>query len=234
MKRRALLVVLLASAVVAQDASRQPQQEKQDAWRRVEQVLGVKGELKDGDVFHVSFPRSDLEVKVKDVQVQPGFALGSWLAFKFFGQEAIAMGDLVLTESEVFPVIRKLQQVDIEVSALHNHLLHESKDVMYMHVMGRGNPEEIARKIKSALAETGTPWDNQKPTSRDPQTSLDQENLQQILRAKATLSGGILKFSFPRPDTIEVHGHAIPASMGLAIVINFQPVAQCLCAPVPS
>lgn len=161
---RLMLILTLAVSLGATqqqtERGRQTQQKhspKAAEWREVEEVLRVSGEMEEGHVFRVSFPRADLDIAVKDVRIRPGFALGSWVAFKFFGSRAMAMGDLVLTEDEVLPVMRKLQQNNVHQTALHNHLLHESKDVMYVHIMAEGKPAEIARKVKEALQATKTP-----------------------------------------------------------------------------
>jgi hypothetical protein len=124
------------------------------AWKSVEDALGRKGSMQPGDVYKFSMPRSDMKVTVAGTPIKAGLALGSWLAFKRMGDSAMVMGDLVLTESEVDPVMKKLQQEGIEETALHNHLLNESPRVMYMHVAGHGDPAKLAASLKEALALT--------------------------------------------------------------------------------
>jgi hypothetical protein len=104
--------------------------------------------LKAGDAFTTA---------VEGTAVKPGLALGSWAAFKRMGDHAVVMGDLVLAESEVAPVMAKLQQGGIEQNALHNHLLNESPHVMYLHIAGKGDPAQLATTLKQALALTKTP-----------------------------------------------------------------------------
>jgi uncharacterized protein DUF1259 len=104
--------------------------------KAIEQAMGKPGELKD-EVYKVSFPRKDLSVAVKGVTLKPGFALGTWIAFKQAGKDAVIDGDLVLTEEEVGPVFIKLRREGIEVSALHNHLIGEIPRVMYLHIAGK-------------------------------------------------------------------------------------------------
>src|ERR671926_1050937 len=125
-----VLTLLAAAAARAQQA---------DDWNAVAQALGRTGSLQPGDVYKVSLPRSDLEVTVRGVQVKPALALGSWVAFKRMGGAAMVMGDLVLTEDEVTPVLTKLQQGGVEQTALHNHVLNESPRVMYMHIRAMGD-----------------------------------------------------------------------------------------------
>src|SRR2546429_4800146 len=102
--------------------------------------------------------RSDLHVTIGGVAVKPGLALGSWVAFKQVSDtETMLMGDLVLLESEVGPVLGKLQEGGIEQTALHNHVLHESPRVMYMHIGGHGAPARLPAAVHALLALTTTP-----------------------------------------------------------------------------
>src|SRR6185503_9863551 len=113
-----------------------------------------------GEVQKYSFPRGDLHVTVAGVALKPALALGSWVAFKRMdssGSEAMAMGDLVLTETEVPAVVARLQAGGVRQTALHNHLQHESPRVMYLHIEGRGEPAKLAEVIRTALATTKTP-----------------------------------------------------------------------------
>ncbi|MER3423755.1 MAG: hypothetical protein C4293_11530, partial [Nitrospiraceae bacterium] len=122
----------------------------------IKEALGKTGELK-GEIYKLSFPRTDLTVTVGDVQLRPGLALGSWIAFKPVGKGAIAHGDLVLTEAEVDPVIRELQRHGLNVTGLHNHLIQESPRVLYLHFWGKGEEADLARQLKEALSLTKTP-----------------------------------------------------------------------------
>src|ERR1700740_3140089 len=108
-------------------------------WKPVEQALGKAGSMQPGDVYKVSLPRSDLKVTAGGVELKPALALGSWVAFKKAGDMTIVMGDLVLTEDEGPPVLTKLQEGGVEISALHNHVLRESPRVMYMHIHAMGD-----------------------------------------------------------------------------------------------
>src|SRR5215475_3011430 len=127
-------------------------------WKAVEQALGKAGSMQPGDVYKVSLPRSDLKVTAAGVELKPALALGSWLAFKKAGEMTMVMGDLVLTEDEVTPVLTKLEEGGVEVTALHNHVLHESPRVMYMHIHGMGAGAKIAKSIHDALALSNTPF----------------------------------------------------------------------------
>src|SRR5436190_24078439 len=113
--------------------------------------------MQPGDVYKVSLPRSELRVSVGGLELKPALALGSWLAFKKSGEMTLVMGDLVLTEDEVTPVMTKLQEGNVEVTALHNHVMRESPRAMYMHIDAMGDAIKIARAIRDALALTKTP-----------------------------------------------------------------------------
>src|SRR5439155_23225174 len=119
---------------------------------------GRPGRLQRDATYKGGLPRGALHVNAGEVAAKPALALGSWVAFKQVSDtEAMLMGDLVLLESEVRPVLGKLQEQGIEQTALHNHLLHESPHVMYMHIGGHGTPAKLAAAVHAGLALTGTP-----------------------------------------------------------------------------
>jgi hypothetical protein len=194
------------------------------AWKSVEDALGRHGTALPGNVYKFGLPRADMHVTVQGVAIQPALALGSWLAFKRVSGGAIVMGDLVLLEDEVEPVMLKLQQAGIEQTALHNHVLNESPRVMYMHVSGHGDSVQLARSLHDALALTGTPAPA--PPAPPAKLDLDQAQLESILGRKGSVNGGVLQFSVPRAESISEHGTDIPPSMGTATAINFQPTGN--------
>src|SRR5256714_6392231 len=129
-----------------------------DGWQaRVGEALGKAGSTAPGGIYRVGLPRTDLKVTLDGVELKPGFALGGWLAFEKMGDQGMVMGDLVLTEAEVNPVMTKLAAGGIEVTALHNHLLRNQPFTMYMHVLGHGDPVKLAAVLHTALAESKTP-----------------------------------------------------------------------------
>jgi hypothetical protein len=123
---------------------------------KIDGQLGRSGQ-KTGDVYKVGFPRTDLQVSVHGLAIKPGLALGSWAAFTGTDDNAMVMGDLVLLEDEVNPVMAKLRSADFEISAVHNHLIEETPHVMYMHYMGHGIAAQLAASLRSALAASKTP-----------------------------------------------------------------------------
>lgn len=192
-------------------------------WKQVDQAIGKAGAAQPGDVYKFSFPRSDLHVTVGGVNVRPALALGSWVAFKQTGaDEAMAMGDLVLTEDEVTPVMTKLQEGGVEQTAVHNHLRHESPRVMYMHINARGDPTRIGAAVRAALALSKTP--TAAATAGPPATiDLDTAGVARALGRAGKISGGVYQVSVPRADTVTMDGIEVPPSMGVATAINFEP-----------
>ena len=191
----------------------------------IDQIIGRSGELK-GDVYKIGLPRTDLKVTADGEPIKPGLALGSWMAFKRTGDHAMVMGDLVLLESEINPVLSKLEDNGIEISAIHNHILNEQPRVMYMHYMGHGDEEKLARVMKDALALSATPMGAPPPAS--PTTStFDWSKVQDALRIKGNDRGGVLQFAVPRKEKITTaDGTEVPAFMGTATAINFQPTSK--------
>jgi len=172
-----------------------------------------------------SFPRSDLTVVADSVTLKPAFALGSWVAFQPVGKgAAMAMGDLVLTEDEVGPVMRALQAGGVEQTALHNHVLHESPRVMYMHIAAHGDPVKIAQTIRTALAQSRTPTGAPAAPAAAAATDLDTAAIAGVLGVAGKLNGVVYQVSVPRRERIMEGGHEIPPSMGVATAINFQPL----------
>ena len=196
-----------------------------DDWQaQVGQALGKTGAAAPGGIYRVGLPRTDLKVTLDGVELKPGFALGSWLAFEKMGDQGMVMGDLVLTMDEVAPVMTKLAGGGIEVTALHNHLLRNQPFTMYMHVQGNGDPVKLAAVLHAALAESKTPL-TAAPTAPTPPPPIDLDTaaLDQTLGAKGTNNGGIYQFSIPRAEPIKDDGMAVAPPMGSANAINFQP-----------
>lgn len=196
--------------------------------KAIDQAIGKSGEMKD-DVYKVSLPRKDLSVSVDGIQLKPGFALGSWIAFKQAGHDAVLDGDLVLTEPEVGAVFGQLRKEGIEVSALHNHLLGETPKLMFLHIEGKGDAGKMATSVKEALRFTGTPIGSQPakvvPTAMsitNEEHDFDAGVIQKELGYTGKIKDGVLHVSVPRSESIKMHGATLPPSMGMATVINFQ------------
>jgi len=221
-----VFVIVACSAPQNQSAQSNNQQAATD-WKTVEQALGKAGSMQPGDVYKVSLPRSDLKVTVNGVELKPALALGSWIAFKKTGTTTMVMGDLVLTEDEVTPVLTKLQEGGSEETALHNHVLHESPRVMYMHIHAMGDAVKIARSIHDSLTLSKTPFAASAPSSNPtPDLGIDTKQLDEALAQTGKLNGVVYQFSIARAEKIMDDGMEVPASMGLATAINFQPTGS--------
>jgi hypothetical protein len=205
----------------------QTKDDSTSTWKPVEAALGRPGQLQPGEVYKFALPRKDMKIVKDGVTVAPGLALGSWLAFKKMGSEAMVMGDLVLSEEEIEPVMLKLQQEKIEQSSIHNHLLGESPRVIYMHIEGHGDPVVLARSLAAAIALTKTPAPTPATPAATPQAiDLNTGQVEQALGYSGKVNGGILQFSVPRIEKITEGEMEIPPAMGVATAINFQPTGQ--------
>ncbi len=192
-------------------------------WTKVDGIFGRPAAVA-GEVHRYGFPRTDLQVTLDGVTIRPAFALGGWIAFEPMRDMAMVMGDLVLLQSEVNPVMAKLIEGGLEVTAVHNHLLRAEPLTFYMHVGGHGDPAKMAQTIRDALAVSKTPLTLASPPATPPAIDLDTSQLDQIIGAKGAANGGVYQFNVPRRDPITEGGMMVgmPA-MGGATGINFQP-----------
>ncbi|GLR84247.1 DUF1259 domain-containing protein [Bradyrhizobium iriomotense] len=193
-------------------------------WQKVDDTLGRKPAVA-GDVHRYGFPRSDLAVTLDGVTIKPALALGGWVAFKPAHGGAMIMGDLVLLETEINPVMEKMIASGLEVTAVHNHLLRASPATFYMHVAGHGDPTRLAAAIHDALAESKTPLTVAAPSSPPPAVDLDTAQLDQIIGVKGQANGGVYAYTVPRRDPISEGGMPLNpvGPLGVATGINFQP-----------
>jgi hypothetical protein len=207
----ALCVLLLPILVRAQGVTTGP----------VDEALGRSGQ-KNGDVYRVSFPRSDLHVSLHGLAIKPGFALGSWAAFLGTDDSAMVMGDLVLLEGELNPVIAKLRSSGFEISAVHNHLMEESPRVLYAHYMGHGSAVQLATSLRAALAVSKTPLEKPAAAGEEAAPPPWVRAVEDAVGRKGTFKGGVLSYGVPRSDAITVGGMTIPPPAGVGEAINFQ------------
>lgn len=194
-------------------------------WSRVDQALGHEGSDIAGGVHKYSLPRLDLNVTVDGIAIKPALALGSWLAFEPAGDGAMLMGDLVLTDTEISPVMQRLVDGGIEITAIHNHLLRTSVPVLYMHVGGHGDPVKLATALHAGLTLSRTP--SEAPTSAGaPPLDIDTAAIDRVLGSKGTASGGVYHVSLARAESVSEGSMVVPPSMGTAISLNFQPTGE--------
>ena len=218
-----MLSTLLLGAILAALAPAVDAQEVD--WQKVDAALGRKATVVAGDVHRYGFPRSDLNVTLDGVSIRPALALGGWVAFKPMGRDAIVMGDLVLLETEINPVMAKMIENGLDVTAVHNHLLRANPTTFYMHVGGHGDPVKLATAIHEALSASKTPLEPPAAPAQPPPIDLDTTQLDQIIGANGQANGGVYQFGVPRRDPITMDGMPIAPAlpMGLATGIGFQP-----------
>lgn len=217
MKRVFVLLTLLLCSVASLSAQAAD-------WQGTEKAFGRKGAAQ-GDMFKVTFPRTDLSVKMGEVAVEPGLALTSWIGFRVMGKGAMMMGDLVLLEGEVGPVMTKLTAEGVKITALHNHLIGTTPTVMYLHFSGEGDPAKLAGTIRSALALTGTPLGLPEPAAA-PVAQPDWTRVEAILGKAGQKKGNLFQVSFPRKEKITEQGMEVPPYLGMATGINLQMVGS--------
>jgi hypothetical protein len=198
--------------------------------------LGKQGTEMPSGVYRVGLPRTDLEVTLDGIQIKPALALGSWLAFKPMGNEVTVMGDLVLTQEEINPVLSRLEQGGVKITGLHNHLMRSLPATMYMHVHGHGEPAKLAATLREALNASKTPFGAETAAispqaamqaattaSTEQKLDLDTATIDQALGHKGKVNGGVYQVSVPRAEAVRDDGMDVPEAMGSAIAINFQP-----------
>lgn len=186
----------------------------------IESAIGRSGQTMDGGVYRVAFPRSDLSVKIGGVELLPGFALGGYAAFIPAPQGVLAVGDLVLLDREIQPVMESLERSGFQVTALHNHLRNERPHVMYLHFLNTGDGGTIAKNLRAALALSKTPLG---PASRTaPQPLSFEKTIEQGLGRSGKVAGKVLSVSAPRAEPITMDGVTIPPAAGVATAMNFQ------------
>jgi hypothetical protein len=193
-------------------------------WQKVDELLGRKAAVSD-DVHRYGFPRTDLSVTLDGVTIKPGLALGGWVAFKPMHGGVMAMGDLVLLETEINPVMAKMIAGGLDITAVHNHLLRASPATFYMHIAGHGDPAKLAATIHDALAESKTPLTIAAPSSPPPAVDLDTAQLDSIMGVKGKDNGGVYAYTVKRRDPISDNDMLLTpvGPMGVATGINFQP-----------
>jgi hypothetical protein len=196
-------------------------------WKKVDAALGKTAAV-SGEVHRYGLPRSDLHATLDGVAIKPALALGGWVAFAPMHGEAMLMGDLVLLESEITPVMTKLLDGGLDITAIHNHILRASPATFYMHVGGHGDPEKMAGVIRAALSSASkTPFDPPATTAGPaPALDLDTAKLDEIMGVKGTANGGVYQFGVPRRDPIMESGMQVNGALGGANAINFQPTGN--------
>lgn len=193
-------------------------------WKPVADALGRAGTLNaEKTVYRMPLPRRDLSVVTQDVPIKPGLSLGGYAAFAKYDDGVMLMGDLVVTEPELQPVINALQAHGIAQTGVHKHLLEQTPPVWWtqMHAMGDGG--QIAQGIRAALDATATA-PPAPPSGPQPPIDLDTAAIDTALGHQGTADGGIYKFTLGRADIVTDDNHILPAGLGVTTGINFQPL----------
>ncbi|BDV33229.1 DUF1259 domain-containing protein [Methylocystis iwaonis] len=191
-------------------------------WSRVDAAFGKKP-IVSGAVHKYGLPRSDLHVTLDGVDIKPALALGGWVAFEPMGRDAMMMGDLVLTEPEINPVMSSLLAAGVQITGVHNHLLRAQPATYYMHVSAQGDPAKLAQLVREALGASGTPFEASGGGQQAPELGFDAARLDEALGAHGKNNGGVYQFSFPRSDQIRAGGMTVAPAMGTATALNFEP-----------
>ena len=191
---------------------------QQNYWSDVEKIFGKKGTVQDG-ILKETFPRSDLKVTVGNFTVAPGLALTGWAAFMKMGDQTTVMGDMVLLDKEVGPVVAKIVANGLQVTAIHNHLTGETPAVKYLHFSGKGSGTKLAESLKNVLAVTATPMGQ--PSAQSQANTPDWSKVEAVL-GKGKANGNVLTYGFPRAEKLMDSGMEIPPFMGTANGVNFQ------------
>lgn len=195
---------------------------------KISAVFDREGTVFQDRVVRYSWPRSDLHVRIGGVAVAPGLALGSWAGFTLMKDDrGLMMGDLVLQEPEVNPVMRELRAHRIRVTGVHNHLAGETPRVVYVHYEGAGDPVKLAEGFEAALQRTATPLARPLP---QPQTTAGPPawvaKVEGALKRRGAYRGGVLGVMVARADEIRMDGEALPPAMGVASQLNFASVGD--------
>ncbi|MBI4457254.1 MAG: DUF1259 domain-containing protein [Acidobacteria bacterium] len=185
---------------------------------KIERLTGAKGVWNEKEgVFKVSVPRPDLSVTAAGVKLTPALGLTSWAAFEKVGNQTMVMGDTVLLEDQVNPVMSVALDNGLEITALHNHFFWDSPKVMFMHIAGLGDEEKLGYAVGKVLAKIKETSGNRGIVPRadiDPaRTSLASKRIEDILGFKGDMVQGVYKITIGR--TARMHGHEVGNTMGV-------------------
>jgi hypothetical protein len=196
-------------------------------WKKIDGALGRAAAV-TGDVHRYGFPRSDLNVTLDGVVIKPALALGGWVALKPTHGGAMMMGDLVLLETEINPVMTAAIENGLQITAIHNHVLRAQPATFYMHVSGQGEPVKLANALRAALAASKTPLIAPAASPPMPEIGLDTAELDRIIGVKGKPVGGVYQFGVARRDHVTESGMSLdPAGpLGVATGVNFQPTGN--------
>jgi len=180
--------------------------------QKIEAVTGMKGVAKNGE-YKITVPQNDLNVVVDGFKIIPPMGLGSWAAFTPCSDSVMAMGDIIVTETDLAPVQQEVIRQGFTITAIHNHFVRNHPNVMYMHIDGRGKVEKVAAGAKAIFDKV------KEVRSKDPkegkadsvQNTINIARLDSIIGHKGELAKGVYKYTIGRPD-VALQEHGIPVS----------------------
>jgi len=195
----------------------------------IETAIGKKGSYKEAEsTYTIPLPRNDLKVTIKGEAVPISFGFGGWVSIKrtMDGKSAMLMGDNVLLQEEVNPLITAAQAAGLEVGAIHNHFFYEEPRIFYMHLHGMGSPEELAKKYAQAIADSKINPKNQPPAGPPPAKTgkdiFDVAKLNEIIKYEAAINGTAIKYTIGRPDlSVTAMGTEMTTNIGLNTWASF-------------
>ncbi len=190
----------------------------------IERITGIKGKFNNGE-YKITIPQNDLDIEVDSFRIIPPMGLGTWIAFSPLSEGAMVMGDIILTEKDLKPVQEEVIRQGMTITAIHNHFVRNHPNVIYMHVGGSGQTEDIARKAKAILDKVAasrghSPSDVKVP---DVTYTINSAKLDEILGYKGELSKGVYKYTIGRPDVaLKEHGMPVSSFLGFNTWAAFQ------------
>jgi hypothetical protein len=221
----ALIAIVLLSTFFGTTMAVKPvEQSTGFNWEQVGQAMGKNVTMTPDGVFRIDLPRTDLNVTLDGVRLQPAMSLDSWIAFVKMGDGTMMMGDLVLTEEEIGPVMDRLVKDGIDVTAIHNTLIREEPHVLDLHVESRGDPVRLAKSVHDALLLSKTPFNGS--VNNTPVAGIDYARLDGIMGREGSFYEGAYQYEIPRAERFTVDGMELPGSLDVATSINFQPLSN--------
>lgn len=225
MRRNLFFIILLACLIYPvysytynQMSASSPNKIKD--WSQVQKVFGQKG-IQQGNTIRINFSRTDLKEKINEIPIDSNLALGGYIAFTPMEDHAMMMCTMVLLQSEVDKVMKKLIENNIEITGLHNHLCGENPKIVFLHCTGHGDAVKLAKGFKSALDTTNTPL-LQKTVY--PKSDINWQNVESILGFKGQKQGKLIFFSIPRADKVYQMNAEMSLLMGVGETINMQKI----------
>jgi hypothetical protein len=192
-------------------------------WDSVGTILRAPGTL-TGGYYRYNLPRRDITLHIGDVTVSPSLALGSWAGFSGTPSDAMAMGDLVLTTAEVKPLLAELSRQNVEVTAIHNHLIGEEPRIVYVHFHAQGRATDLATRLDHALAVTATPRPVVAAAPKSP--TFDTTLVFRTLGTSGRANGDVAQLSLILvPGRVTMHGQTVLPALGYGSPINVQMVS---------